>query len=303
MARWTKRICIELSPELHGPPSPPPFGERSHGPDDADADADDYGFLIAPALGNLAAGERVARRRAPHRGSILRRLVTLHLHGVDARDGTKLTGIDEYSLRSNDAHATDLLRTFRDSGVDILFVRGTYAPYVAVIFTAAVGTTIEVVDDATYALLADGRWERLASDELLRRDPLRLRRLAATRAHGWWLHLIWYFAVALFVGGVLRGVTNGVAPYRDTVSTVPLWLIFVVAIPIGWFLATRMQRQLNRWEGLMTELRSIGPRITKLEAGMNDEIDLLRHRPDDESQRKPNEEDSEHYEAEDRSPQ
>lgn len=212
-----RAIWLELPPEPDENGEPTPLRDRHAGvPADEIGPDDAYRYLVAPLLRDKRAACRAAERRAQHAGSLTRLFATVGLHKAVAADATQLKGLSEELLLNKDPEAMQYLRAFRDRGIDIIWVRRSSAKsYVAVMFTDAIGGSIEVIEELIATLNRDEqRWEgaavqRIPSTKWGRRvTPMLPAALVA---------LLWYLAM----------------PVLGVDVTVPLWLpLALVFIPI-----------------------------------------------------------------------
>lgn len=158
-----------------------------------------------------------------------------------------LVDLDASAVWRNDPQALRYLHALRNAGADALWIRGDGGGALALIFTAAIGERIEVIDEAPY-LMIEGVWWRQAPSKIdgsLRRPPTpqaRVRRWSGRRK---FLFLLWEFALAFIFAMLAEPLVHLVGAKL----TLPLWAIFAVslvaAIPIGWFIGGTLHRAVS----------------------------------------------------------
>jgi hypothetical protein len=253
-------IYLELPPEPDEEGRPTPLKDRHSGvPSDGIGNPDDaYRYIVAPLLRDQRAADRAAGRRAQHVGELRRVFVTVGLRKALAADGTHLRALSEALLRNRDPAALQYLRAFRDRGVDIVLVRGAKAKgLVAVIFTGAIGDSIQVLQEAVRTFNRDeARWEgprlqHVPSSRFHATAPTRTKRGLRRIGQAFILEV----TVALFC--------HLAAPVLGVDVTVPLWLLISMFFlpPVVLIYSPALQRAAARCGRILCELSSVPRRL------------------------------------------
>jgi hypothetical protein len=253
-----------------------------------------YGYVAAPLLADDAAQRQVAYRQSEHQGRLLRYFVTLAFRRAVMVDCTDLLYLDERALRDNESRAVAYLRALRDAGADVLWIRGTSASRIAVIFTESVGSAIEVVDEAPHALVGDS-WQRMTppadppADEpppggrephsqlVLRvsfASRFLLRLGSRLRRHR--MLLVWELSIGMLCALVAPDLTRLFSSLIGFSITLPLWSVLVASVLGGWLIALVLSKRAGPYVRLVLELLTVIRGLPSLEDRLRQDRDFFR---------------------------
>ncbi len=274
----TMKMSLQLrcSPGANGHPQP--FADRREGVPCPQANCG-YRYVASPVSPSHRAAADAARRHRQYRGRLMRYLVDLELRKAVAVDCMDLRDLDERTLRDNEPRAVAYLRALRDAGADLLWIRGS-GGRVGVVFTGSVGSTIKVVEEGIYALEADGSWSQLStasSAPVIAAGHPRLRREKLPRVFRWsyrrnLLLLAWQLLVAV----VCCIAAPALVALMGIEVRVPLWVMLLISLPLGWLLARMAYRSLKPYLQIARQILTAVTRLSDLESEWRDNRDFLR---------------------------
>jgi hypothetical protein len=268
---------------------PTPFVLRAERPD-PDVEDDPYRYLTLTLLGSREAAETAARRKLPPNGEVMRYVVELDLRNALVFDAVEHPQLSWARLHRNDPLARQMLKACRDAGADLVLirlkdVRSTGQQYAAVMFQAAVGDTVQVIDEAPYIFDRESqRWNgpngggpsgSTIAVSLRSRLPLAPRRISHWSARrflsfaGW--ELLWASIAALLI--------NPIAGLSGASVRVPVWSVLVVTLPLGWYSGKTLLRAVHpRMIAARLFMREVRTAILLMERteGLAQDIDDLR---------------------------
>ncbi len=272
---WTTTVYAHLSPEADALGRLVRFGERQDGVPTSE-DPSSCRFVLTPLLNDRGACERAARRRAPHRGQVLRIFVRLQFRQAQVVNCTNLAHLHERALNNKDPAAIAAVREYRAAGADVLLIPGEHTHHIGVVFVDAIGSTIVIADETPHALVG-GQWTPAS--------PRRYRHAAPCRPIGsiprhLGLLVAWQLLVALVVGGVMKSAVNVAAYVSGLTIPVPVWLIFALSIVIATVAGLRLRVHFRRWRRLLTEVMATASRMSLIQQGSKDEVEGMRDEAD-----------------------
>lgn len=256
--RSKDNFCLELPLALNEDGIPTPLIERRQGVPCEDEKCR-YRYIVATALRNLRGAQRAGEHHAQHAGLLGRYFASLHFNDAFAVDATELRFLDERLLRENSAVAIQHLRAFRDAGVDVVWIKGVRTSRVAVLFIDSVleGST-EILDEAAYFFRrAEGIWERFGDEPDTNEKSRRQHHFAAPRPKriSHWstrrlLSFIGWEMLFAFLASLLLAPVLGLI---DVQLEVPIWLLLVILLPLGWISGRALFQAIKPYKELLEE--------------------------------------------------
>ncbi|WP_041730569.1 hypothetical protein [Conexibacter woesei] len=136
-----------------------PLAERHDGVPRSPAGCQ-FRYVIAKIYADVPSALHAAERQYGRSGIRSRYLASVSFQGAKALDCSDMAGLDQGTVQNGDEESRRLLWQLRMGGADLLVIRGLWCPTVVVVFTAALGRTIHLEDEADYTLHGKGRWVR-----------------------------------------------------------------------------------------------------------------------------------------------